>query len=396
MQFLEGYRCSACGRAVPAGSRAGECPACRSPLLAVYDLGLVRAKTDRDDFFAAAAGDGLWRFRRLLPPFADEVTLGEGNTPMLHARRLGASIDAPQLLIKDESRNPTGSFKARGMAVAVSRLKDIGVGAASLPSAGNAGLALAAYGAAAGVGCTIFMPEETPRGVAGECRLYGARVEEVPGLLPDAARRMAEEPDLERDGVLSTFREPCRVEGKKTIAFEIAAQCGRAAPDWILFPTGGGTGIVAIWKAYGELETLGWLDGAKPRLAVVQSAGCAPLVRAFAAGAERAEPCADPVTVAAGIRVPASRADRLILRALRESGGAAVAVPDAEIMAAVGEIASSEGIFPAPEGAAAWAGCKALVRSGTIDPSSRIVVVNTAGGARYRFLLDDYEKAGTK
>ncbi len=267
MQFLEGYRCSACEREVPAGSRAGECPACGLPLLAVYDLGLVRRNIDRKAFFADGAG--LWRFRHLLPPFIEKVTLGEGNTPVLHAKHLGAAIHAPRLFIKDESRNPTGSFKARGMAVAVSRLKDIGVGMAYLPSAGNAGLALAAYGAAAGIDCTIFMPVETPQGVAEECRAYGARVEEVPGILPDAARRMGEEPHLERAAVLSTFREPCRVEGKKTIAFEIAAQYGSDAPEWILFPTGGGTGIVAIWKAYNELESLGWLEGGKPRLAVV-------------------------------------------------------------------------------------------------------------------------------
>lgn len=388
MKFLEGYRCSACRREIPAGSRAGECPVCSSPLLAVYDLGLMRRSVSRDDFFDE--GVGVWRFRHLLPDFREMVTLGEGNTPLLHARNLGGSIGTGHLLIKDESRNPTGSFKARGMAVAVSRLKDIGARAAYLPSAGNAGLALAAYGASAGLECMIFMPEETPEGVAEECRAYGASVEEVPGILPDAARRMSEEPIDEHSVVLTTFREPCRVEGKKTIAFEIVAQCGQNAPDWILFPTGGGTGIVAIWKAYEELESLGWLKGPKPHLAVVQASGCAPLVRAFESGADGAEPCPDPVTVASGIRVPASRADRLILRAIRESDGAAVAVPDEEIIAAVGEISVNEGIFPSPEGAATWAGLKALVRAGTIDPASRIIIVNTAGGERYRFLLDRF------
>jgi threonine synthase len=199
---------------------------------------------------------------------------------------------------------------------------------------------------------------------------------------------MAEECGGESSAALTTFREPCRVEGKKTIAFEIAAQCGNEPADWILFPTGGGTGIVAIWKAYNELEQLGWLEGSKPRLALVQSSGCAPLVRAFERGADTAEPWPDPETCACGIRVPASRADRLILLALRASGGTAVAVPDEEIMRAVGEIASGEGILPAPEGAAAWAGCRSLIRSGMIDPSSKIIIVNTAGGARYRFLLD--------
>ncbi len=388
MKFLEGYRCSACGREVPAGSRAGECPACSNPILAVYDLGLMKRSVSRDDFLSD--GPGVWRFRHLLPYFREMVTLGEGNTPLLRARNLGRSIGAGRLLIKDESRNPTGSFKARGMAVAVSRLMDIGARTAYLPSAGNAGLALAAYGASAGIECVIFMPEDTPEGVAEECRAYGARVEEVPGTLPDAARRMSEEPLGEHSAVLTTFREPCRVEGKKTIAFEITAQCGQHSPDWILFPTGGGTGIVAIWKAYEELESLGWLEGPKPRLAVIQASGCAPLVRAFEKGTDCAEPCPDPVTVASGIRVPSSRADRLVLRALRESGGAAVAVPDEEIIAAVVEISASEGIFPSPEGAATWAGLRALVTAGTIDPASRIIIVNTAGGERYRFLLDRF------
>ncbi len=388
MKFLEGYRCSACGREVPAGSRAGECPACSNPILAVYDLGLMKRSVSREDFFGD--GPGVWRFRHLLPCFREMVTLGEGNTPLIRARNLGRSIGAVRLLIKDESRNPTGSFKARGMAVAVSRLMDIGARTAYLPSAGNAGLALAAYGASAGLECVIYMPEDTPEGVAEECRAYGACVVEVSGTLPDAARRMSEEPLGEHAAVLTTFREPCRVEGKKTIAFEIAAQCGPHTPDWILFPTGGGTGIVAIWKAYGELESLGWLEGPKPHLAVVQASGCAPLVRAFESDADSAEPCPDPVTVASGIRVPASRADRLILHALRESGGAAVAVTDEEIIAAVGEISATEGIFPSPEGAATWAGLGALVEKGTIDPASRIIIVNTAGGERYRFLLDRF------
>jgi threonine synthase len=394
MKYLEGYRCSACGREIPAGSRAGECPVCSNPLLAVYDLGLMKRSVNRDDFLGD--GPGVWRFRHLLPDFREMVTLGEGNTPLLRARNLGRLIGAGHLFIKDESRNPTGSFKARGMAVAVSRLKDIGAAIAYLPSAGNAGLALAAYGASAGLACVIFMPEETPEGVAEECRAYGARVEEVPGILPDAARRMSEEPIGERSAVLTTFREPCRVEGKKTVAFEIVTQCGPHAPDWILFPTGGGTGIVAIWKAYGELESLGWLEGPKPHLAVVQASGCAPLVRAFESGADSAEPCPDPVTVASGIRVPASRADRLILQALRESGGAAVAVPDEDIIAAVGEISANEGIFPSPEGAATWAGLRALIKAGTIDPASRIIIVNTAGGERYRFLLDGYRRGGKR
>ena len=274
------------------------------------------------------------------------------------------------------------------MALAVSRLVELGVGEGWIPSAGNAGLALAAYGAAAGIRSRVYIPTETPDGVAEECRLYGALVTVVPTILPDAAKRLEAEIGRYRTGHVGTFREPCRVEGKKTMAFELAAD---VRPDWVVFPTGGGTGIVAIWKAYRELEALGWLDGEAPRIALVQAEGCAPLVKAFLTGSERAAPWDDPVTIASGIRVPASRADAVILRAIRESRGAAVAVSDAEIVAAVRELARGAGIFACPEGAAAWAGTKKLLEAGTISPSSRIVVFNTAGGARYRFLLDPYK-----
>jgi threonine synthase len=341
----------------------------------------------RDAFFEH--GEGVWRFWPLLPAFSVRATLGEGGTPIIRAGKLGERLGAHALYIKDESLNPTGSFKARGMAVAVSRLLDLGIQTAAVPSAGNAGLALAAYGAAVGLDCRIFIPSDAPEGVAEECRAYGALVEVVEGMLPEAARRMEEFLDGDCAGRLSTFREPCRVEGKKTMAFEVEGRFGGEGPEWILFPTGGGTGIVAIWKAYEELEELGWLRGPKPRLAAVQSTGCAPIVRAFLTGAERAEPWADPQTAASGIRVPASRADELILKALRESGGAAVAVPDEEIISAVWEIASAEGIFPSPEGAAAWAGLKILVHDGTIRHDAKILVFVTAGGARYRFLFDE-------
>lgn len=383
MKFFEGYRCGACGRDVPAGSPAGECPACAGPLLAVYDTGLIRRNLSREAFFGP--GRGVWRFAPLLPEYGARLTLGEGNTPLLHAEKLGSRLGIRSLFIKEESSNPTGSFKARGMAVAVSRLVDLGVREAYVPSAGNAGLALAAYAAAAGIASRVYIPSDTPKGVAEECRLYGASVTAVPGILPDAAKALEADAGADRSGVVSTFREPGRVEGKKTMAFEIEAEM---RPDWIVFPTGGGTGIVAFWKAYAELAALGFARGPMPRLAVVQAAGCAPLVAAFNGGCERAEPWRDAATIASGIRVPSSRADALILRALRESGGAAVAVTDGEIVSAVREMARTLGIFPSPEGAAAWAGLKALVRENKVSPSSCIVIVNTAGGARYRFLLD--------
>ncbi|MBN1886182.1 MAG: threonine synthase [Candidatus Krumholzibacteriota bacterium] len=386
MTVFEGYRCGLCGREVPAGSIAGECPTCAGPLLGVYDLAALRARTTREEFFGA--GEGVWRFRGLLPVFPREITLGEGNTPILDASRLRGGSGLGGLFLKDESLNPTGSFKARGMAVAVSRLVDLGARRAAVPSAGNAGLALAAYGAAAGIACDVFIPADTPAGVAEECRLYGARVVQVAGVISDAAGRMAGENAETGAAVMSTFREPCRVEGKKTMAFEIAAALS-PPPDWIIYPTGGGTGIVAMWKAFAELDELGWLEGPRPRLAAVQAAGCQPLVRAFEDGRESAGCWEAPETVAAGLRVPSSRADRLILRALRETGGTAVAVDDEAILEAVGRMAAETGVFPSPEGAATLAGLDALVARETIKPGDRVCLLVTAGGSRYRLLLDD-------
>lgn len=385
MQAFEGYRCGNCEREVPAGSSAGECPACGAPLLAVYDLDMLRGRLRREEFFAP--GPGVWRFRELLPSFGHEVTLGEGNTPLLPVARLAGAAGCGALYIKNEEHNPTGSFKARGMAVAVSRLLDLGARAAVMPSAGNAALALAAYGAAVGLEVRVYMPSLTPPGFAEECRVYGASVTVAGRDLPDTARRVEEDGIGEGELLLSTFREPGRVEGKKTLAFEIEDQLGGGSPDWIIFPTGGGTGVVALWKAYRELEALGWLGRSRPRIAAVQAQGCAPVVRAFEQGAQRMQPWDNPETIAPGIRVPSSRADRLILAALRENGGSAVAVSDAEILDAVGLMARTAGIFPAPEGAAALAGLLRLVSQGTIGASDRVVIVNTAGWSRYRFLL---------
>jgi threonine synthase len=385
MRFFVGYRCGVCGCEIPAGSPAGECPACAGPLLCVYDTGAIRKRLSAAARTPAQGGKGVWRYRHFLPDFVEEITLGEGCTPLIPAWRLGEAIGTRQLYLKDESVNPTGSFKARGMAVAVSRLRALGISVAYVPSAGNAGLALAAYGAAAGIRCRVFIPSDAPSGVAEECRLYGAEVVTVPGVISDASRALDASVAADRTGVVSTFREPCRVEGKKTIAFELEDEI---EPEWIVFPTGGGTGIVALWKAYRELEAVGALRRSMPRLALVQASGCAPLVKAFGEGADRAEPWENPSTIASGIRVPSTRADKLILRALRESAGTAVSVADDEIIMAVKEIAGTLGVFPSPEGAAAWAGLKRLVRTETVSPSARIVMVNTAGGARYRFLLE--------
>lgn len=390
MRFFEGYRCGNCERDIPGNSIAGECPSCHGPLLGRYDLPLIASSITRDEFYAC--GPGIWRFRPLLPPFTRELSLGEGNTPLLRVERLEKETGIESLFIKDESANPTGSFKARGMAAAVTRVLDLGAKAACVPSAGNAGLALSAYGACAGIATKIYIPSVTPDGVAEECRAYGAEVVIVEGILPDAAKKMEE--DLEgSDGiVLSTFREPCRVEGKKTIAYELEAQLGHKSPDWIIFPTGGGTGIVAIWKAYRELEQLGWLKGKRPAMVVVQSSGCAPVVKAFENGEDIVKPWGSPETIAAGIRVPGSRADRQILEALRDTAGVAVAVEDQEIMRAAGEMTTLTGLFPSPEGAATLAGLRSLIRSGTIDRSESVVLVNTAGWSRYRFMIDPFRE----
>ncbi len=388
MRFFEGYRCGNCEREVPAGSLAGDCPSCGGPLLGRYDLPMLRGLVTREEFFSP--GQGIWRFRDLLPPFRREISLGEGNTPMIDAVRLAQKTGMRGLFIKDESTNPTGSFKARGIAAAVTRAVDLGVRFAWMPSAGNAGLALSAYAASCGLMARIYIPWETPPGVEEECRAYGAEVVVCQGVLPDAARRMAAEM-AGCDAIdLGTFREPCRVEGKKTIAFEIEDQLGGDSPDWIIFPTGGGTGIVAIWKAYREMEELGWLRRKRPGMVAVQSSGCAPVVRAMESGAASVDAWKSPETIASGIRVPGSRAGRQILDALRDTGGTAVSVADEDIIEAVGMMAAFSGVFPSPEGASALAGLISLVGSGRIDPEDRVVLVNTAGWSRYRFLLDRF------
>jgi len=348
-------------------------------------MGLLRRNLTRAEFYEP--GKGIWRFRGLLPAFSREISLGEGNTPMIEAPALAASAGCGRLFIKNEAMNPTGSFKARGMAAAVSRLLDLGAATGVIPSAGNAGLALAAYGAAAGLAARIYIPSVTPEGVEEECLAYGADVRTIEGILPDAAGAMAEDGLAEGEFAISTFREPGRVEGKKTMAFEIEGDFDGRSPGWVIFPTGGGTGVVAIWKAYLELRELGWIRGEMPRIAAVQSEGCAPLVRAFEEGAETASPWIDPVTIASGIRVPSSRADRQVLRALRETGGTAVAVSDEEILGAVRAMARSAGIFPSPEGAATLAGLIRLVGTGRIDARDTVVIINTADWTRYRFLL---------
>jgi len=355
--------CPRCAARAP--DTAPICP-CGSPLLARYRLEEARSS-----------------FRRGVPP----ITLGEGFTPLLRARRVADELGLRSLLVKDEAVNPTGSFKARGMAVAVSVAAARGVRAAAAPSAGNAGAALAAYGARAGMEVRLFLPQTTPRPFVQESERYGARVTLVPGSIADAGRAMREAlGPAGGDGGwfdFSTLREPFRVEGKKTMGYEIAEQMGYTLPDAIVYPTGGGTGLIGMWKAFDEMEALGWIGPRRPRMIAVQAAGCAPIVRAFEQGRDTAEAWLDPVTIASGLRVPGSLGDRLLLEAIRASRGAAVAVEDREMMDCAGLLGSREGIDACPEGGATLAAVRRLVRAGSLDPDGTIVIFNTGTGLKY-------------
>jgi threonine synthase len=327
----------------------------------------------------------LWRYFELLPVHSRQsvVSLGEGWTPLLAAPRLGARLGVRRLYVKDESRNPTGSFKARGMTTAVSVARDLGATALAVPSAGNAAGALAAYAARAGLAAHVFMPADTPRANQIECEIAGATVTLVDGLITDCARFVAERREKEAWFDVSTLREPYRLEGKKTMGYELAEQLGWDLPEVIVYPTGGGTGLIGMWKAFDEMEQLGWIDSRRPRLISVQAAGCAPIVRAYSEGLDYAPSWDDAQTIASGLRVPRALADFLILRVVRASGGCAVAVEDESLIAGAGELAASEGVFAAPEGGACVAALRTLVASGEIDPEERVVLFNTGSGVKY-------------
>jgi threonine synthase len=386
LSYLVELYCPVCGAVFAVGAVHTFCADCRSPLLARYDLARARAELDRDALVARPRG--MWRWRELLPvrvpEYGARVALGEGDCPLLPAPRLGQALGLPHLFIKDESFNPTGSFKARGMAAAVAAALELGVRELVVPTAGNAGGALAAYAARAGLPAHVFMPADAPAATVLEARMYGADVRLVEGLISDAGRLAAAAAAEHGWFDVSTFKEPYRVEGKKVMGYELAEHFGWSLPDVVVYPTGGGTGLVGMWKAFAELAELGWLERPlRPRLVSVQAEGCAPIVRAFALGAERAEFFAGAATLAAGLRVPGPFADRLILSSLRESGGTAVAVSDLEIQAAQRELAQAEGVFAAPEGAATLAGLRRLAAEGWVHPGQRIVLFNTGAGLKY-------------
>ena len=363
------------------------CPSCKLPMLARYDLKAARSwrkesLTDR--------APNMWRYRELMPLLAGDepVTLGEGFTPLLHARRIGASLGLDRLLIKDESLNPTNSFKARGLSAAISRAKALRAETVYLPTAGNAGNAAAAYAAAAGMKCEVFIPKDAKQPFVDECRLYGANVTLVEGLITDAGKVATETAKPRGWYEVSTFREAGRAEGKKTMGYELAEQLNWSLPDWIIYPTGGGTGMVGMWKAFAEMEAIGWVAGGqRPKMVSVQTEGCAPIIRAFASGAETADTWENAHTVADGLRVPRAIADFLILRAIRESGGTAVAVSDKQMVEDMMVMGRDEGVSAAPEGAASLSAVRQLVADGRIKKHDTVVLFNTGGALKYLDLL---------
>jgi threonine synthase len=327
----------------------------------------------------------MWRYEELMPVRRAEhiVSLGEGMTALLATPRLGATVGASDLWVKDEGSNPTGTFKARGISAALSRAVELGITEVGMPTAGNAGSATAAYAARAGIRAHVAMPSDTPVAMMDEVRTYGAELKLIDGLISDAGRWIAEQAAAHGWFPMATLREPYRVEGKKTMGFELWEQLDGRLPDAILYPTGGGTGLIGMWKAFDELEAMALIGPERPRMIVVQAEGCAPIVRAYEAGADRAEPWENAATIAPGIRVPAAFADDLILQAVRDSNGDAIAVSDDEIRAAILDVTRAEGIDACPEGAATFAGLRKLVAAGRLDADSRIVLFNTGTGLKH-------------
>lgn len=382
--YLIDLTCSDCGRSFSAKEILTFCPDCQSTLISNYDLNAVRSEVDRDEI--QTRPKGMWRWHEMLPVQDPEniVTLGEGDTPLLNIPRVGNDLGLSNLMVKDESSNPTGSFKARGLCAAISRAKELGVKKVIIPTAGNAGGAMAAYAARAGLQALIYMPKDTPNANIQESRIAGAEVILVEGLISDAAGMAGVKAREEGWFDVSTFKEPYRAEGKKIMGYELAEAFNWTLPDVILYPTGGGTGLVGMWKAFAEMEALGWLkDTKRPRMVSVQAEGCAPIPKAFHAGASFCDFWLGAQTVASGLRVPKSFADRIILSNIRESNGTAVAVSDEALIHAQKTLAAKEGIFAAPEGAACLAALEELVKQNWVKPEEKIVIFNTGSGLKY-------------
>ena len=371
--------CSACSKKYDPGVEQHLCT-CGKPLLARYDLRRAAATLTLENLKSRPRT--LWRYAEVLPD-DPPVTLGEGMTALLHSERLGASMGLKRLYIKDEGLNPTGSFKARGMTAAVTRAKRLGAKALAAPTAGNAGGALAAYAAAAGLPAIIVMPADTPVANVMECQAFGAKVVKLNGLISDCGKYVAEHKDREGWYDVSTLKEPYRVEGKKTMGYELWEQFGGKLPDVILYPTGGGVGLIGMCKAFDEMQEMGWIGSERPRLVAVQAEGCAPIVKAWEAHQNSAQFFQNAATIASGLRVPGPLGDLLILSMLRQTKGIALTVTDEEMLLSGRELASLEGIFAAPEGAATVIAARKLAASGWIKPDQTVVLFNTGTGYKY-------------
>ncbi|OGC78083.1 MAG: threonine synthase [candidate division Zixibacteria bacterium RBG_16_50_21] len=385
MSFLTHLECVSCSGQYRPNQPHNLC-ACGSPLFARYELQEVSKTLSPEKL--ARRDRTLWRYRELLPVESEVnvISLGEGVSPLIQAKKLGRKFGLESLFLKDETFQPTGSFKARGMAVAISKAKELGIRKICLPSAGNAGSAAAAYSAAAGLEAFVFMPEDVEEVCQQECQAYGAVLDLAGKSIRDSAQAMNahKQPDWFD---ISTLKEPYRVEGKKIMGYEIAEQMGWQLPDAIFYPTGGGTGLIGMWKAFGEMEELGWIGSKKPRMFVVQAEGCAPIVKAFKENQERSQECQNPQTQATGIKVPKALADFLILRIVRESKGEAVSVREEQIQDSFRLCARQEGMMFCPEGAAALAGLQKLAGQGKISPGEKVVVFNTGSAIKYPSFL---------
>ena len=382
MTTVSHLECSVCGKRRAAGEVHNLCE-CGGPLLVRYDLTTAKAAWKRESVSRGPCT--MWRYAPVLPvrEAGSVVSLGEGMTPLLQTFRLGERLGAANLWVKDEGLNPTGSFKARGLSCAISMCKVLGIRKVAIPSAGNAAGALAAYSAAAGIEAHIFIPRDVPQANYIECLAFGAKVTLVDGLISDCARMVAERKDAEGWFDVSTLKEPYRIEGKKTMGYEVAEQLGWTLPDAIFYPAGGGVGLIGMWKAFEEMEQLGWISGHRPKMIAVQAAGCQPVVRAFERGETKSEFWEGAHTVAAGLRVPKPLGDALMLSAIRESHGTAVAVSDQELLDASLELGAWEGIFAAPEGGACVAALRKLLTHGFLKSHERIVIYNTGAGLKY-------------
>ena len=371
---------ASCGKVVPHDRLQNLCPACKSPLLARYDLATAKHTFTLDAL--VGRGRTMWRYEEVLPG-APAVTLGEGMTPLIHTRRLGERVGLSRLYIKDEGLNPTASFKARGLSAAVTMAKTLGAATVALPTAGNAGGAAAAYAAKAGLGCVIAMPSDTPKANIMESRAFGADVRLIDGLISDCGKFIADNQAKEGWFEVSTLKEPYRIEGKKTMGYELWEEFGGTLPDVIVYPTGGGVGLIGMWKAFDELEAMGCIGAARPRMISAQAAGCAPIVKAFDRHSDTSEFWSGADTIASGLRVPKPLGDFLILADLYASHGQAVAATDEEMLDACREMSSLEGIFAAPEGGAGLAATTKLIQRGLIGPEETVVLFNTGSGYKY-------------